>query len=142
MAFKDLMGKAQELAGVAAGAASDYLDEFNTALPTLQALGFSVRDFNVGMGLIPEVGATLVASIDNVNVSKLNELIEKNQEKKALVALLKALQAAYNIKQQVPDLQFQGIELDVKLGLPPHAGVKFLRSAPAGEAAGLGLALA
>ena len=140
MAFKDLMGKAQELAGVAAGAASEYLDEFNAALPTLQALGFSVRDFNVGMGLIPEVGATLVASIDNVNVSKLNELIEKNQEKKALVTLLKALQAAYNVKQQVPDLQFQGIELDVKLGLPPHAGVKFLRSAP--EAAGLGMALA
>jgi len=131
MPFKDLMGKAQELAGTAADAAGALVDEFNAALPTMRALGFTVKDLRVGMGLLPEIGAKLIASTDTVDVMKIKDLIEKNQGNKTLVAALKGLQTAYNIKQEVGDLPFKGVEIDMTLGLPPHVGVAFVSNAPA-----------
>jgi hypothetical protein len=130
MSLKDLIGQVQQVAGEAADLGTKYLDEFNEALPTIHALGFSVRDFSVGMGLIPEVAGTLVGCIDDIDAGRLKELIALNTEKKTLVTLLKALQAAYNIKKQVPDIPFKGIQVDLKLGLPPHVAVKFLSTVP------------
>ena len=134
MPFKDLVGKAQELTGTAAEATGKFLDEFNEALPTMRALGFSLSDFRVGMGIIPEIGAKLIASTDTVDVKKIDELIKKQEEKKTLVAILKALQAAFNIKQQL-NIPFKGVQIDMKLGLPPHIDVGFLSSAPAAAVA-------
>ena len=138
MALKDLMGKAQELTATATDAAGKFVDEFNEALPTMRALGFTVKDLRVGMGLIPEIGAKLVASTDTIDVKKIKEVIETHQENKTLVAALKGLQAAYNIKQQIGDLPFKGVEIDMTLGLPPHIGVAFVSNAPAATAAGAG----
>ena len=133
MAFKDLVGKAQELTAAAADTAGKHLDKFNEALPTIQALGFSVRDVTVRMGLIPEIRATLIASADDVDVDKLDDLIEKSSEKKTLVAILKALQAAYNIRRRFPGVPFKGVEIDLKLGLPPHIGVAFVSTSAPGS---------
>jgi hypothetical protein len=135
MPFKDLMGKAQELTGAAAEAGGKLVDEFNEALPSLHALGFSISDVHVGMGLLPEIRAKLTASTDSIDVKRINEIIEKHPDNKTLVAALKALQLAYNIKQQIGDLPCKGVEIDVTLGLPPHIGVSFVNSAPAGKAA-------
>ena len=130
MGFKDLVGKAQELTGTASETINKVLDEFNEALPTIRGLGFTVKDLKVGMGLVPEVGATLVASTDTIDVKKIHELIEKHAEKKLLVTALKGLETAYNVKQQISDLPFKGIELAFKLGLPPHISVQFVSNAP------------
>jgi hypothetical protein len=135
MAFKDLMSKASELTDTAAGAAGKLVDEFNEALPTFRSLGFSIKDLQVGMGLMPEIGAKLIASTDNIDVKKIKELIDKHAENKTLVAALRGLQAAYNIKQQLGDLPFKDVELDIKLGLPPHVGVAFVSSTPAATSA-------
>jgi len=43
MTFKGLMGKARELAGTANEAAGKIMDGFNEALPTMRALGFTVK---------------------------------------------------------------------------------------------------
>jgi hypothetical protein len=131
MPFKDLMDKTKELAGTATQAADKFVDEFNEALPTMRALGFTLKDLRVGMGLVPEIGAKLIASTDTVDAKKIKELIEKHPENKTLVAALKALQAAYNIKQEIGDFPFKGVEIDITLGLPPHVGVGFLSAAPA-----------
>ena len=136
MPFKDLMGKAQEVAGAATDIAGRFLDEFNEALPAMRALGFTVKDLHVGMGLPPETLVKLVASIDTVDVKKVQEIIDKNAENKTLVALLKTLQAAYHIKQQLGDVAFKGVEMDITLGLPPHVSVGFVShtASPAGFA--------
>lgn len=136
MEIKNLMNRAQELTNSATDAANKFLDEFNEALPTMRALGFTVKDLRVGMGLLPEVGAKLVASTDTVDPKKIDELIKKQEERKTLVALLKALQAAYNIKQQLGDVKFKGVEIDMTLGLPPHVNVAFLSSPALPVAAG------
>jgi hypothetical protein len=129
--FKDLMGKAKDLAGAAADAASNVVDEFNEALPTMRALGFTIKDLRVGAGLLPEIGAKLVTSTDTIEVAKIHELIEKHPDNKTLVAALKALELAFNVRRQIGDLPFKGVEVDVTLGLPPHIGVAFVSSAPA-----------
>ena len=67
MSLKDLIGQVEQVAGETADLGTKYLDEFNEALPTLHALGFSVRDFIVGMGLIPEVTGTLIGCIDDID---------------------------------------------------------------------------
>jgi hypothetical protein len=131
MHFKDVTSKAKELAGTATEATGKLVDEFNEALPTMRALGFAIKDLRVGMGLLPEVGAKLIASTDTIDVKKIKELIEKHPENKTLIGALKGLELAYNVRQQVGDLPFKGVEIDVILGLPPHIGVAFISSAPA-----------
>ena len=134
MDFKSLAGKAQDLAGVATEAGGKFVDEFNEALPTMRALGFTVKDLRVGTGLMPEIGAKLIASTDTIDAKKIKVLIEQHPDNKTVVGVLKALLIAYNIKQQVGDLPFKGVELDVTLGLPPHINVTFISTAPAAAA--------
>ena len=135
MGLKDLMGKAEQLTEAATGAADKLLDEFNKALPTMRALGFTVKDLKVGMGLLPEIETKLVASADTVDPAKVKELIDKNPDNKTLASALKALLAAYNLKQMVGSIPFKGVELDMKLGIPPHVGIAFVSAAPAELAA-------
>jgi len=134
MPFKDLTGKAQELAGTSAEVAGKFVNEFNEALPIVRSLGFTLKDLRVGMGVLPEIGGKLVASTDTIDVKKIKELIEKHPENKTLVAVLKALQAAYNVKQEIGDLPLKGVEIDFTLGLPPRVGVGFVTAAPAPQA--------
>lgn len=138
MGFKDLMGKAEGLVGSASETANKVLDEFNEALPTMRALGFTVKDLHVGMGLMPEIGAKLVASVDTIDVKKIKELIEKNAEKRMLVTTLKTLEAAFNIKQTIGDLPLKGVELDFMLKLPPHVSVNFVGNVPSAASAAAG----
>src|SRR5580692_3521573 len=98
---KDIAGKAKGLAGTATEATGKLVDEFNEALPTMRALGFAIKDLRVGMGLLPEIGAKLIASTDTVDVKKIRELIEKHPENKTLIGALKGLELAYNVRQQV-----------------------------------------
>jgi hypothetical protein len=130
MDFKSLKERAQELSGSASDAVSRMLDEFNAALPTMRALGFNVEDIHIEMGVLPEVRAKLTAAAADVDVKTLDELIKKKSEQKTLVAVLKALQTAYNVRDQLGNLGLKGVEIDVKLGLPPHIGIGFIKSAP------------
>jgi hypothetical protein len=138
MEFRNLVSKAQGVAASATAAvtatAGRMLDEFNEAMPTMRALGFTVRDVHVGMGLLPEVGAKLVASTDDVDEKKLAELIEKHADKKLLIAALKGLHAAYNIKRELPDVPLKGVQLDLTLGLPPRVSVSFINDKAAAMA--------
>ena len=122
------MGRAKELARNATDAAGKLVDEFNEALPTMRALGFTIKDLRVGTGLVPEIGAKLIASADTIDVKKIKELIEKHPENKTLIGALKGLELAYNVRQEVGELPLKGVEIDVTLGLPPHVGVAFVGS--------------
>jgi len=126
MAFKDLMDKAKGVANNATEAAGKLVDEFNEALPTMRALGFTIKDLRVGTGLVPEIGAKLIASTETIDVKKVKELIDKHAENKTLVGALKTLELAFNIRQQIGDFSFKDVQIDVTLGLPPHIGVAFV----------------
>jgi predicted regulator of amino acid metabolism with ACT domain len=97
----------------------------------MRALGFTVDDIQVGMGLLPEIRARLTAAADKVDVKALDELIKKKSEQKTLVTVLKALQTAYNVRDQLGDLGLKGVEINVTLGLPPHISIGFLKTVAA-----------
>jgi predicted regulator of amino acid metabolism with ACT domain len=128
MEFNSMLNKARDLAGPASETISKLLDEFNAALPVMQALGFSVEDIQVTMGLLPEISAKLTAEAAKIDVKALDEMIKKKSEQKTLVAVLKALQTAYNIRDQLGDLGLKGIEIDVTLGIPPKISIGFVKS--------------
>jgi hypothetical protein len=128
MPLRDMMSRASDLAGAATETAGKIVKEFNEALPTMRDLGFTISDLQVGMGLVPEIGAKLIASTDTIDVTRIKELIAKHPDNKTLVGVLNALQAAYNIKQEIGDLPLKGVEVAVRLGLPPHISVGFVSS--------------
>ena len=74
----------------------------------MRALGFVVKDVHVGMGLLPEVGATLVATTDSIDEKKLKELIEKQAEKKLLVTALKGLMRRATSNGRSPTCRSKG----------------------------------
>src|SRR6516225_2907945 len=101
MDFNGMLNKTRDVAGYASDSVGKLLDDFNAALPTMRALGFTVEDIQVAMGLLPEVNAKLVAAAANIDVKALDEMIGKRSEQKTLVAVLKALQTAYGLREQL-----------------------------------------
>ena len=99
-------------------------------MPTFRALGFGVDEVKVKMGLLPEISARLTAAVADVDAKALDDLIKKKSEEKTLVAVLKALQTAYNVRDQLGDLGLKGVEIELTLGIPPHIGIGFIKSAP------------
>jgi hypothetical protein len=133
MDLKSLGSTVKGLVDSASDGASKLLDEFNEALPTMRALGFTVTRFRLNMALPPELLLTLVASVNTIDVGRIKELIQKNAEKKLLVAVLKALEAAYRVKEQLGDAAFETVHMDITLGLSPKIAVSFGPEAEAEE---------
>jgi len=128
--LKEQAGKLKDVAGDVQEAATEKVDqllqEFNEIVPKLKGLGLTIKDFRIGMGLIPEIETKLIGTLDKVDPSQLEQLIEQNQEKTLLLSILKGLKTATEIKAKLGDVIFKGIELDVKLGLPPSIGFRFV----------------
>ncbi len=118
--------KAEQLKDAAGGSVNKLLEEFNDAIPTLKALGLSIKDVDFKMGVLPEVRATLTGSVEAVDPAKIQELIDGNHDKDLLTAVLRALQAASHMKAPLAAVGFRGVEVQLKLGLPPTASVRFV----------------
>jgi hypothetical protein len=103
----------------------EWVDEFNRAVPYMRALGFSVKSFSIGVGLIPELNATLVGAVDALDSNKIEEMSQRTNNR-ALNVLLGGLQTAAKFKNQLTAIGVKGIEIDIKLGLPPTITVNLL----------------
>ena len=128
MDFDGMLNTPRGLAGSASDTVGKLLDDFNSALPAMRAFGFTVEDIRVSTGLLPEVNAKLVAAAANIDVNALDEMIRKRSEPKTLVAFLKALQTAYNLRDQLGDFGLKGVVVDLKLGFPPEVGLGFVKT--------------
>lgn len=133
----DKLGKIASSAGSVMDAGVDkvheVLREFNETMPTIKALGLSVRHVSFGMGLVPEVSATLIGSIDALEQGKIDDLLKKHQDNKTTTLILEALKTASNLKDQLGDLGMRGVQVDVRLGLPPRIEVGLLPKAATPE---------
>lgn len=103
------------------------LADFNRSIPVIQGLGLAVQDFQVGMGLIPEIKAKLVGDIKKIDPGTLQSLASTHEGNKFLSGILTGLQRAYELKEMMGDVIFTGVEVDLKLGLPPKVSVGFMK---------------
>jgi hypothetical protein len=104
------------------------ISDFNAAIPTMKALGFSVSSFTIGVGLFPEIDATLKGSVKALDLNEIQKMIESKADNKSLKAILEALHTAAKFKEQLTEMGIQGVEIDIKLGLPPLVSINLLAS--------------
>jgi hypothetical protein len=126
MDFKGLTTVAERVKDAGTDALGKALDDVNSAIPVIHALGLDVSGMHVEAGVPPAISAKLVGSVEKVNVAKIKELAQKNGENRVITLLLKTLETAYNLKDQLKELHFKGVEVDVTLGLSPKIDVGFL----------------
>lgn len=133
MIFGSFKGRAEELSEKAEGMSQPVghtidgaLDDLNRGVAVTKAMGLSITHFHIEMGMIPKIHATLVGSLETVDEQRIHELIEQHRDNELLATLLQALSAALRIKQKVPDLSFNNVEVELKLGLPPAVSIAFI----------------
>jgi hypothetical protein len=126
MDFKGFAAAAEKIKDAAGDVLGKGLDELNGAIPVIHALGLNVTGMHLEASVPPAITAKLTGAVENINAAKIKDLAQKNSENKAIVLLLKALETAYNFKDQLKDLHFKGIEVDLTLGLSPKVNVGFL----------------
>ena len=107
------------------GKVTKVINDLINALPIIKALGFSVKDFDVCMGVIPEINAKICGSIETIDSDKIQKLVDENRDKKILIFILRGLQTASKLKEQIGGMGFKGVEIDIKLGLRPKMMVRF-----------------
>ena len=110
------------------------LKEFNELVPTLRALGLGLSDVSLKLGLPPEISASLTGSIEALDRDTITVLIEPHRGNQSVTIILEALITASNFKEQLVDLGFKGLKLDVRLGMFPSVKLGLL-PAPVQDAA-------
>ncbi len=130
--FGNLKDKAQEKVAEATSAAQDkideVIDEFNRFLPLAEELGLSLHSFNIEAGLLPQINATLVGSVDKISNEAVEKIIADHQSNKILVAALKAVLMAKGFHEKLEGAYIrilQDLVIDIKLGIPPSISCHF-----------------
>jgi hypothetical protein len=112
------------------------LREFNELVPTLHGLGLGLSDVSLKLGLPPEISASLTGSVDALDADTIKELIERHRGNQTVTVVLEGLHTASNFRQELVNLGFRGLKLDVRLGMFPSVKLGLLPSAiPAAAAA-------
>jgi hypothetical protein len=108
-----------------AAKAQELLRDFNDAVPKIKALGLSVENIHIKMGLPPEITARLVGSTATLDADEIGKM-SASTENKLLGVILEALRTAASVKSYLQQIGLKGLRVDVKLGLLPSVEVGLL----------------
>ncbi|ELS05204.1 hypothetical protein Xen7305DRAFT_00049470 [Xenococcus sp. PCC 7305] len=121
-------GKAGEVAAAGEEKIDAIIDEFNKMMPFAEELGLSIASFNIEAGLLPQIQASLVGSIEDIKDETVERLIAENDNNKLLVAIFKAVLMAKSVHQKLEGAYIsilKDLVIDVKLGIPPSISCRF-----------------
>ena len=122
-----MLSKLKEgLAGQSLEKAQDVIREFNDTVPKIRALGLSVENVGIKMGIPPEITARLVGAAAALDEKEIAKLAKENEGNKILGAILDSLRTAALFKEQLQSVGFKGVKIDVKLGLLPSVEISLL----------------
>ena len=131
--FSDKLTGVKEKAAGLGDAALEKMDavleDFKKAKSTLETFGFKVAKFKVEMGVMPEINSSIEGFVKDIQDEKIQHLIEANSANTLLVSLLQALLTAKNFQERVELKKFEGVIINMKLGVSPKISVDFLESA-------------
>jgi len=120
--------EASEVTDIVKEKLDSVLEEFKLMLPCLENLGFSVQNFNIEVGLLPQIKTSLRGSINDVKPELIEQIRLGNPTNKLLIAILNAVFLAKNLHQSIESNHisiFKDIIIDVKLGVPPGIVINF-----------------
>lgn len=120
--------------GVAAAAADlrdasvtkvkETLADFNSAVPVLRGMGYTLSEVSISLGMPPSLVATFQVSHEASEESA-RRALEENAERKLTVFLIRALSQAKKLQTsiEVAGIKPRGIAVDI--GLSPSVAIKF-----------------
>jgi hypothetical protein len=122
-------------AGAVAGAAGDlfnagidklkeWVDDISAASPQLQAVGYRVADIQLELSLTPRVVVELVREAD-VPDEAFQAVLANHAANKTLGTLVRMIQQARRVEKRVPLKGRRFRSLEVELGLPPAARMRY-----------------
>ena len=132
MDFKKVTAQAQAKAAEAAAATQEkvdeVIDEFNELLPLAEELGLKLNSFNIEAGLLPQIQASLIGSVDNIKIEAVQRLIAQYESNKFLVTVLNSILMAKSIHQRLRGAYIsvlRDLVINIKLGIPPSISCRF-----------------
>ena len=128
-----------QVARIAVEKGQRVLQEFNVLIPTLRGLGLGVSDVSLKVGMPPEISACLTGSVEGLDPGTIKVLKEAHKDNQTVSIVLEGLLTASNFREQLVDLGFRGLKLDVRLGMFPSVKLGLL---PAPIPAGAPVAVA
>jgi len=105
------------------------LTEFNELVPTLRGLGLGITDVSLKVGMPPEISASLTGSVDALDHDVIKALIARTTSNRTVTIVLEALLTASNFREQLEELGFRGLRLDVRLGMFPSVKLGLMPAA-------------
>jgi len=125
-ATNDIVETAAGAAEAAVDKVNHLLGDFNKAIPIIRALGLSVIDVRITTGLLPGVRAKLTGSVEALDGDKLKEQLTGKEQNKILTSILQSLQTVALFKDQLSEIGFKGVVIDLTIGIPPQMEVELL----------------
>ncbi|NRB42175.1 MAG: hypothetical protein HRU20_27510 [Pseudomonadales bacterium] len=107
----------------------EILEDFKQSIPLLKAIGISVNTVQFDFAAPPQLLASLAAKIDDTDPEVIQEYIDLHADKSLLVLILKGFMGAFEIRDKLECLGFNGLEADLKLTVPPSISVRMLEIA-------------
>ena len=117
--------KISDISEAATDKLKEVVAEINDVLPFIRELGYTVQGIGVGVGLIPDISIDVSGLTKVMDQETFGRTVEEQKEKKLLVGVLRALQAASLLQQKIKLGQMKADNATVTLGLPPKITLKF-----------------
>jgi hypothetical protein len=100
------------------------IEELSSGMPLIEQSGFQIKDITLGLGIPPQVSIAL-AKTKAVESADIQKLIDANQDKKILCAILQALQTANNVQSKITMGKFLFTGVGIKMGIPPEVSLRY-----------------
>ena len=125
--IKDTAVEQADQAKVAAAEKFDALMEsLDETLVNVKALGLTLKDFELGGGIVPSASVTLQGSVNAVDPARLGKMIDDHPDNEILLTTLRLLQRSVEYKDRLSVFDLKGIELGIKAALPPNVSIRFI----------------
>lgn len=102
----------------------ETLADFNSAVPVLQEMGYSLTEVSITLGLPPNVHATFQVSHEATD-EVVRRSLEQNVDRKLTAFLIRALSQARKLQTSIEIAGMKPRGITVEMGLSPGVSVKF-----------------
>jgi len=127
MAFGSMLDKAKDAAGSAGDVTSiitGMVNDINEALPVLAEEGYTMNEFEVGLGLVPKM-IPHFSITEELTEEKQAEMLSKLEGNKIASLLINSLAQASKLQNTIKIGKLKFAEVEIEASVPPSVTLKF-----------------